>query len=158
MYIQTLILCGMSSRGGKHVWSMRLSLALPVSLFQLCLVIVCWYHRIYAVQDEKSEKLVVFRTWCNDAMSNGAKECFLIQGCERGCNNYKKIAWDLITSLEFYYSPSTLDLCQLICKQLSQSFETQVSRKARNYITHPHWHRVRCRDLRFPHSDQAGGK
>lgn len=38
--------------------------------------------------------------------------------------------------------------------EAAQSFETQ---KTRNDITRPH-RLVPCGDLRFPHSDQAGGK
>lgn len=106
-------------------------------------------------------KLVVFRTWFDDAMSYGAKECFLIRRVwEKISKLQKAICWNLIfqISREFYSSPSALILCSLIRKQLSQSFHAPVSRKTGTDVTCPRWHLVPCRDLRFPHSDPAGGK
>lgn len=72
----------------------------------------------------------------------------------------KALCWNLIhqISWEFFSSPSALILCLLIRKQLSPSFHAAVSRKTATDVTCPRRHLVPCRDLRFPHSDQAGGK
>lgn len=116
------------SEVANHVWSVRLRLTLSLSLFQLCLVTFADITEF--VMSWKIRKLVVFRTWCNNAMSYGAR------GCGRRCNNYKKIwagtswyLWSFITPPVpwSYASSSVRNLVRVLRHECQEKLEITSS-------------------------------